>query len=48
MGKDQAPGVPWPNQKEVIDGIVPTSEVPQDPDLFEDDDDTALEEIMED
>lgn len=30
---------PWPNQEPVVDGIVPTEEVDQDPDLFADDDD---------
>jgi len=30
---------PWPNQQPVVDGIVPTVDVPQDCDLFEDDDD---------
>lgn len=28
---------PWPNQQEPVDGLVPTSEVSQDPDFFEDD-----------
>ncbi len=30
---------PWPNQTPVVDGVIPTEEVDQDPDLFEDDDD---------
>lgn len=29
---------PWPNKSEVVDGVVPVNEVPQDPDLFKDDD----------
>ena len=35
---------PWPNQEPVIDGIIPTIDVPQDPDLFEDDDEDLEEE----
>ena len=27
----------WPNQTPVVDGIVPTIDVPQDPDLFDGD-----------
>lgn len=30
---------PWPNQTPVVDGVIPTEEVDQDPDLFADDDD---------
>jgi hypothetical protein len=37
---------PWPNQTLVVDGVVPTEEVDQDPDLFADDDDPEME--MED
>ena len=29
----------WPNTTEVLDGVVPFEEIPQDPDLFDDDDD---------
>jgi hypothetical protein len=32
-------GVAWPNQQPVVDGVIPTDEVDQTPDLFEDDDD---------
>lgn len=39
----------WPNQEPVVDGVVPSEEVPQDPDLPEDeDDDPDLELEMED
>jgi hypothetical protein len=31
--------VEWPNQTAVFEGVVPLAEVPQDPDLFDDDDD---------
>lgn len=35
---------PWPNQTPVVDGVIPTEEVEQDPDLFEDDaDDPEME-----
>jgi hypothetical protein len=34
----------WPNQQEIIDGVVPTDEVSQDPNLFADyTDHTAVE-----
>jgi len=33
------PATPWPNQFPVPDGVVPTAEVSQDADLFDDDDD---------
>ena len=36
----------WPNQEEVVDGVVPTDEVSQDPTLFDGDEDEDLE--MED
>lgn len=36
----------WPNQRAVVDGVVPVDEVPQDPDLFDDDQDPPME--MED
>jgi len=36
----------WPNQKPVVDGVVPDEEISQDPDLFKDEDDLDLE--MED
>lgn len=29
--------IPWPNQQEVIDGVVPVDEVSQDPTLFDED-----------
>lgn len=32
----------WSNQTPVVDGIVPVSEVPQDPDLFRADNDDLL------
>jgi hypothetical protein len=38
---------PWPNQEEVVDGIVPVEEVPQDPDLLDEEDD-AEDDEMED
>lgn len=44
MAESQTPGVPWPNQQEPIDGVVPTAEISQDADLFEDDD---LDAVME-
>jgi hypothetical protein len=34
----------WPNANAVVEGIIPTSEVSQDPYLFEEDDDEDLEE----
>lgn len=38
----------WPKEPEVVDGVVPTSEVSQDPNLFADDDDAELDVEMED
>lgn len=38
----------WPNEPEVVDGVTPTSEVSQDPNLFVDDDDAELDREMED
>jgi len=35
--------IPWPNTKEVVDGVVPTDEVSQDPALFLDDNDGFAE-----
>lgn len=29
------PTTPWPNQQPVVDGVVPTEEISQDPDLFD-------------
>ena len=43
MTEPQSIETPWPNQTPVVDGIVPVSEVPQDPDLFDDDTDDQLE-----
>ena len=43
MTEPQSNSTPWPNQTPVVDGIVPVAEVPQDPDLFDDDTDTDLE-----
>lgn len=40
--KPQSLESPWPNQTFVVDGIVPASEVPQDPDLFDNDHDDLL------
>lgn len=37
---------PWPNKREVVDGVTPTEEVPQDRDLPGLDDD--LDKEMED
>lgn len=37
---------PWPNQTPIVDGVVPVDDVPQDADLFDDDEDDDLE--MED
>jgi hypothetical protein len=37
MSNDPVAEVPWPNQQEVIDGVVSTAEVPQDPDFFDND-----------
>lgn len=49
MGKaPQGSPVPWPNQQEPIDGVVPTSEVSQDPDFLQDLDDAEAETTMED
>lgn len=28
----------WPNQREVVDGVIPVDEVPQDPNIFDDED----------
>ena len=36
MNEPQSIEAPWPNQKPVVDGIVPVSEVSQDPTLFDD------------
>lgn len=33
----------WPNQTPVVEGVVPLEEVPQDPNLFDDDDDPDVE-----
>ena len=30
------PEQPWPNQEEVVDGVIPTEEISQDPHLFDD------------
>lgn len=38
MGKEVNKEVKWPNQKPVKDGVTPTKQVSQDPDLFKDDD----------
>ena len=40
--------IPWPNQEEIIDGVVPVAEVPQDPDLFDNDSDDDPDAVMED
>lgn len=46
--EEQPEAVEWPNQEPVVDGVVPSEEVPQDPDLPEDeDDDPDLEREME-
>lgn len=37
--------VMWPNQQEPIDGVVPTEEISQDPDLFAGEED--LDAVME-
>lgn len=34
----------WPNQDEVVDGVVPAAEVPQDPNLFADEDLSFLDD----
>lgn len=34
---------PWPNQTPVVDGIIPTDQVSQDPTLFDDLDDDEME-----
>lgn len=34
----------WPNQMEVVDGVIPIDETPQDPNLFSDYDDTEMED----
>jgi hypothetical protein len=39
---------PWPNQEEILDGVVPVEEVSQDPDLFDDDDADEIDLEMED
>lgn len=39
------PAIPFPNQATVVDGVIPTSEVDQDPGLFdEDDEDLEMED----
>lgn len=38
---------PWPNQKEVVDGVTPANEVSQDPNLFDDDPEEDLVKEME-
>lgn len=30
--------IPWPNKRDVVDGVVPLDEVPQDPNIFDDED----------
>lgn len=40
---ETTPETPWPNQTPVVDGVVPTEEVSQDPDLLENEEDTDLE-----
>lgn len=42
---DETKAVPWPNQQPVVDGVVPTFAVSQDPDLFDkiETTDTAME-----
>lgn len=42
------PEVKWPNQDEVVDGVVPTEDVPQTAELPDGDDDPELEREMED
>lgn len=34
--KDETPAEEWPNKEEVVDGVIPTSEIDQSPDLFAD------------
>lgn len=34
----------WPNQQDYVDGVVPTEEVSQDPDLYKDDEDEETSE----
>lgn len=46
MDNDKTTEDPWPNQQEPIDGVVPTAEVSQDPDFF--DEDVDLDAKMED
>lgn len=41
--KDETPAEEWPNKEEVVDGVIPTAEIDQSPDLFADEDDDDLE-----
>ncbi|MGG5257445.1 hypothetical protein [Phycicoccus avicenniae] len=38
------PATPWPNQTPIVDGVTPEADVPQDPNLFADDDLSFLDE----
>lgn len=38
----------WPNQKPIVDGVIPTEEIPQLADLFDGDSDEELDREMED
>lgn len=43
MTDTTAEAQPWPNQTEPVDGVVPATEVDQDPTLFDDVEDDDLE-----
>lgn len=42
-----APLEPWPNQNEIIDGVVPAEEVSQEPHIFDNDVEADLDVEME-
>lgn len=37
---------PWPNQQPVVDGVVPKTLVPQDPNFFDVDPEDAVARVM--
>lgn len=43
MSENSSEDQPWPNRLPVVDGVVPSSEVPQDPDFLTDDPDADEE-----
>jgi hypothetical protein len=47
MTDNTIPDIQWPNQNEVVDGVVPVNEVSQDPKAFEHLSDEELEREME-